>query len=140
MAKFWGLFVTDQSDTQSPKLSTLEYSLAKLVRIMLYASPVIMVGILIGTAIFVGSNPQSYTPRDLSEVGIRTTGVVVGYAESMEQGETAYAPVIEFKTSLGATIMWPSDLYSSSPRYRLGDEVIILYDPQTPDRARIISE
>ena len=107
---------------------------------MLYAFPVIMVGLLIAAAIVINNNPQLYTPQDLSEVGIRTTGVVVGYAETVEQEETTYAPVVEFSTPNGTLFTWPSELYSNPPKYRLGERVVILYDPQSPDRARIIPE
>jgi hypothetical protein len=120
--------------------SSIERSLAKFVQIMLYASPAIMVGILISAAVVLSTNPKLYTPRDINEVGIRTTGVVVGYAETTEQDGTVYAPVIEFRTPDGTLVTWPSESYSNPPGYRLGERVTILYDPQSPDRARIIPE
>lgn len=47
--------------------------------------------------------------------------------------------IVEFTTSTGKTVKYNTNVSSSPPDYAEGDEVPILYDPQTPKRAKIHS-
>lgn len=45
---------------------------------------------------------------------------------------TSYAPVIKFKDSRNRSYTVESNFYSNPPRYRAGDSLDVLYDPQSP--------
>lgn len=66
----------------------------------------------------------------------RATGVVESVtAEQGTRGGTSYFPVISFTTAAGAPVRARSR--SSNNRYRVGDSVPVLYDPNEPDDMQI---
>ena len=53
--------------------------------------------------------------------------------------DSKYAPVVEFRDSLGNLHQFTSKLTSFPPVGRVGDEINILYNPSKPNKAKINS-
>ncbi len=82
---------------------------------------------------------HAYSSWQLVNEGESTTGTVVQMEESRsDEGGTVYSPVIEFMAH-GQTYSFESGNASDPPEYEVGDEVRVLYDPETPEGARIES-
>lgn len=73
----------------------------------------------------------------LKESASIAMGVVVDYETIRSSDGKTYAPIIEFETSHGDKISFQSKMSSSRPKYALGQEIELLYDPLYPDDARI---
>jgi hypothetical protein len=64
-------------------------------------------------------------------------GVVVDQEESTSDDDVVYSPIVKF-TAYDGTAATFTDSFASSPAlYRIGDEVKVLYDPQSFSNARI---
>ena len=66
---------------------------------------------------------------------VSTYGEVIAFEEREGNDTTTYAPVIEFTTRDGETIVHASKTSSSHPDLSVGDQVKMLYDPMVPDNA-----
>lgn len=76
----------------------------------------------------------------LDQVGVVTVGTVIGLEESdsAEGGCCVYSPVVEFKVN-EQTYAFSSSNASDPPRYEIGEQVSVQYDPNNPKRADIES-
>ena len=68
----------------------------------------------------------------------KVKGIVIQmvYSHSSEGGG-GYAPVYQFKTVDGQTIVIQDSLSSNPPRFQVGQKIEVLYDPGNPQKARI---
>ncbi len=92
-------------------------------------------GAVIGTVMVAGSLYWSSQLHAYMESAIRTHGTIVSQKSSYSDGSTTYAPVIEFRPYKSETIMFTSNIGSSNPSWRVGDDVFVLYDPNNVDDA-----
>ncbi len=70
--------------------------------------------------------------------GVSTTGTVVAYEESSDDGGTTYSSIVEFKTDAGETVRFDDTAVSSNPpRHSIGQEVGVIYLEEQPERAVI---
>lgn len=74
----------------------------------------------------------------LDKVGVITTGVVIDQEESdsAESGCCVYAAIVEFNAD-GQSYTFTSGNAYDPPRYEIGEQVNIQYDPGNPERAEI---
>jgi hypothetical protein len=80
--------------------------------------------------------------RRLREHGVRVPGVVIRLKFSHSRGDTTrgtYSPVLRFRTAEGQDIETESDVGTTPAPAREGEQVFVIYDPQTPTLARIDS-
>jgi hypothetical protein len=68
-----------------------------------------------------------------------TSGVVNEVILMHLQDGHSYKPMITFTTQTGETVPLTSVLMSNPPRFRVGQEVPVIYDPSNPHRAHIRS-
>lgn len=81
---------------------------------------------------------------ELTATGIRAEGTVVRlqrkYSRDSEgRGRYMYHPIVQFGTEAGEDIEFRGSASSSSPSYRRGERVSVLYHPRAPQDARIDS-
>lgn len=99
-----------------------------------------------------------YDTIHLQFYGKQTTGTVVGYNMSYsnsnpftEAGKSDYISngnyssdlfytQVAFKTESGKTVYYKSNGGSDTPKYNEGDKVLIYYNPENPDNAKIGNE
>ena len=68
--------------------------------------------------------------------GMRVPGVVVGLRRS--SGDSGvYYPTLRFQTVQGSVMETESDLGSNPSPVRPGQQVMVVYDPERPQRARL---
>ena len=67
----------------------------------------------------------------------KTKGVVVRMVSFTGGDSTKYSPVFQFKTTDGRTIEVEDSQASTPPRFHVGEQVDVLYNPQNPSRARL---
>lgn len=63
--------------------------------------------------------------------------MVYSRSSSSSGGGGGYAPVYQFRTVDGQTIVMHDSLSSNPPQFQVGQEIDILYDPANPQKARI---
>jgi hypothetical protein len=88
--------------------------------------------------IIIGSVSYIRAKRFLSKA-IKTNGRVVemvgkGMADG---GGVMLSPKIEFAAITGQTVQFTESWSSNGPDYKVGDEVVILYDPDNPSKAKV---
>lgn len=90
------------------------------------------VGMLVLSGAFIaGMNTAS-----LLREGVRTTGNVLEFVESYDdEGTLMYSPVYIFRDEQGQEQRVQSKISSSSPRYRQGQSVELIYRPGKPETA-----
>jgi hypothetical protein len=95
-----------------------------------------LIGALVLLAIAVGSTVQRAT---LIFSGSSAEGTVVAKKQvgHLKGGAAAYAPMVQFSASDGATYVVTSDFSGPESAYRFGQHVRILYLPSHPQGARI---
>lgn len=81
---------------------------------------------------------------DLSANGMRAEGTVVRLQRKYSRNSNGdrryfYYPVVQFRTDAGETVEFHGSKGSSSPAYRRGARVAILYPAETPTDAKIES-
>lgn len=81
---------------------------------------------------------HAYSSWQLVSTGRTATGVVVALSESRHEGDITYSPVVEFTVN-GKTISFESGNSSNPPTHKVGDPVEVIYDPESPQDARIHS-
>lgn len=75
--------------------------------------------------------------------GKRVTGRVVDHVIQRDPGHLSfkiYVPVFEFHNEVGAAFRVQSTYGSRPPVHKVGDEVVVRYDPADPERAEIVGE
>jgi hypothetical protein len=71
--------------------------------------------------------------------GVKTTGRVIGHAQRSDRSQAMYRAVIEFTDLRDRRRLAESNVGSSAPLGRVGDEVQVSLDPGDPDTATIVS-
>jgi hypothetical protein len=70
----------------------------------------------------------------------RAAGSVVEMQTRQDsEGDTLFYPVVEFTTADGEIVRFRSSTGSNPPRFEVGEEVEVLYDPLLPENARVSS-
>ena len=81
---------------------------------------------------------EAYVAWQLQTHGITASGTVVQLEEVTDSDGTGYRPLIEFKVN-DQTYIFKGIYASNPPRYNVGDQVNIRYDPANPGVAQIDS-
>jgi len=108
----------------------------KLLSWMFGLFAVIGVGALIGAGVVLNSTYQFLDWASYSD-GVVTE--LVRNRSNQGSGRGSYAPVVEFKTESGETIEFVSTTSSNPPSFRKGERVEVVYDPWSPQDAKINS-
>jgi hypothetical protein len=66
---------------------------------------------------------------------VDTTGTVVDYVVSSGQDGTSYRPVIQFLVD-GQVVQFTDRMGTSPPRYEVGEQIPVKYDPKKPTKAK----
>ena len=93
--------------------------------------------LLSGLLFFTIGSGMTYRQRTLEKLGIEAQGVVVGLDESYDSDGSTYAPIVQFKTSSGQSVEYTTSYYSSPPSYKVGQPVVVVYSPGSPEKAVI---
>jgi hypothetical protein len=94
---------------------------------------------LFGLFFFAIGSGLTLRQRSLENSGIQAPGKVVGLQENSDSDGSSYAPVVQFK--LGDKNYEFISSYSSSPSaYEIGEQVIVVYPRDEPDKAIIKGE
>lgn len=70
---------------------------------------------------------------------VEADGVIVDFDEKFVNGNRTYKPVYEFVDEMGETHRGKASWSSSHPKYKEGDTVALLYNPEDKDDSRINS-
>ncbi len=90
-----------------------------------------VVQLLVGGIIF-------YFDFSFKQSAQKTQGTVVEIvSHSGSKSGTQYYPVIEFRNETGQRYTFESDWGSSGPEHRIGDPVMVIYDPKDPSDAKL---
>jgi hypothetical protein len=89
---------------------------------------------LVALGLFAAGGYGYKQTRDFLRSAQRSTGVVVAVVG--KPGETTY-PRVRFADAAGRTHEFASDLRTSPPRYAVGEQVVVLYPADAPERAQI---
>ncbi len=94
-------------------------------------------GIISFTMLFIGIFSYVRTKKFLNRA-IETRGTVVdsAFKGSAESGGSMYSPKIKFTDRMGNEFEFTENWSSNRPDFKLGDEVIVLYNPAKPQKAR----
>ena len=92
---------------------------------------------LIGTLFFVIGLAIYLNTRAFIASSIQAEGLVIDMIARRSDGETTYAPKVEFVAENGETYTFVSSLGSSPPTFRVGQSVGVRYQGDDPDRARV---
>ncbi|MBB2908838.1 hypothetical protein FHS43_000084 [Streptosporangium becharense] len=93
-------------------------------------------GILFGAVFAVSGVRMLTAARYLRRHGVRVPGVVVGLRRSSGNDGVFY-PTMQFQTVQGFVVETESDLGSNPAPARPGQQVMVVYDPERPQRARL---
>ena len=89
-----------------------------------------LVGLCTGVLFF----SELYTRCRITMNGIETNGTVVEVKYQTSKGTVLAAPVIEYKTSMGTTEIYDSEVYTNMVKYEEGETIKLHYDPDNPKR------
>ena len=96
--------------------------------------------VAIGILLLAGAVISINSTRQLLNEGIRTTGNVVDYTIGQDdEGTTMYAPVFAFLDQDGFEHRVQSNVSSSGQAYIMGQAVTVIYRPDSPESAEIMS-
>lgn len=87
----------------------------------------VLIGVFlyIRTRIFIGKAQE-----------VKGTVIEMVYSRNSD-GDGGFSPVYQFKTLDGQNIVIHDSLSSNPPRFQVGQEVKVLYDPGNPQKARL---
>ena len=89
-------------------------------------------------AILAGTSYWLYQGRAVEIAAYQpAVGVIVGSHVNTEGGRKMFAPIIRFESNDGESVEFKSRTFSRPPRFEIGDEIEIVYDPKDPARAMI---
>lgn len=77
--------------------------------------------------------------RSFLKGAVETTGKVTASeykGEADEGGGSMYSPKIKFSDNMGREYEFTENWSSNRPDFKIGDEVIVLYNPSNPQKAR----
>jgi hypothetical protein len=95
--------------------------------------------LLVGVIIFGVIMVINYIQTSFANSALPATGRVVELDESCDSDGCSYSPVIEFVTKDEQTSRFESNYSEAPPRFRVGESVEILYDPNDPTRGEVAS-
>jgi hypothetical protein len=87
--------------------------------------------VLIGVFLFIRTRSFIGKAQEVKGIVIQMV-----YSQGSDDGG-GYAPVYQFKTLEGQDIVIHDGLSSNPPRFKVGQEIQVLYDPGNPHKARI---
>ncbi|WP_322822651.1 DUF3592 domain-containing protein [Chloroflexus sp.] len=95
---------------------------------------------IIGAVVIFAGWLWQHSTRERLNTMISDTGTVVDLLKVQRPGETAsFYPIVEFRTQAGEVVRFEGSTGVSENTYRIGQQVDILYDPRSPQDARIDS-
>ena len=94
-------------------------------------------GLISFTMLFIGIISYVRTKKFLNSA-VETRGTVVEsvYKGSSDGGGSMYSPKVKFTDRMGREFDFTENWSSNRPDFNIGDEVIVLYDPANPQKAR----
>jgi len=92
---------------------------------------------LAGLLFFAIGSGLTMHQRTLESQGIEAPGMVVDLQENYDSDGSTYAPVVQFKTNSGQSIEFVSSYSSSPPAFDVGENVTVVYPPDSPSDAII---
>lgn len=92
--------------------------------------------LMLGLTCTVGGSLWGLKRWRLRRNGARAVGIVAELSTDMDIPRT-HRPIVEFKTDTGQTIRFRGSTGSSSPSYRQGQSVRVIYSRQSPWNAQI---
>lgn len=94
-------------------------------------------GVISFTMLAIGIISYIRTKKFLASA-VETKGSVIGnvFKGSAEGGGSMYSPKIQFTDRMGKQFEFTENWSSNRPDFKIGDEVIVLYDPARPQKAR----
>lgn len=93
--------------------------------------------LLFGLLFFAIGSGLTYQQRRLEKQGIEVQGVVIRLQENYDSDSSTYAPVVHFTTNSGQNVEFITSYYSSPPDYEVGEQVLVVYSPEQPEKAVI---
>lgn len=89
------------------------------------------------TMLLIGIISYIRTKRFLNSA-VETLGTVVDgvYKGQADGGDSMYSPKIKFSDTMGRIHEFTENWSSNRPDFKVGDEVIVLYNPENPLKAR----
>ena len=91
---------------------------------------------LFGLLFFAIGSGLTMRQRSLEKQGIEAQGVVVGLQENYDSDGSTYAPIVQFRLG-NQNREFVSSYSSSPPAYEVGEQVIVVYPPDEPNKAII---
>lgn len=92
------------------------------------------IAIIVGAFFLVLAVVHYFRLRKLSEVGNKTYAVIKDLIRSPQaDGIVNYIPVFEYKTMSGEIITRRSYIGNNKDKYKIGDKVAIVYNPENPE-------
>src|SRR5690242_13625031 len=68
---------------------------------------------------------------------VETRGrVMESVFKGSDDGGSMYSPKIQFTDRMGRQVEFTENWSSNRPDFKIGDEVVVLYDPAKPEKAR----
>ena len=96
--------------------------------------------LVIGAGLLVGALISGLNSFSLLREGVRTTGNVVDFNQGYDdEGDMMYTPVFTFLDEQGSQHQVTSRVSRSSPGYRRGEAVTVIYRRSSPENAEIQS-
>ncbi len=94
-------------------------------------------GLISFTMLVIGIISYIRTKKFLNRA-VETRGIVIdkAFKGSSEGGGGMYSPKIKFTDRMGKELEFTENWSSNRPDFKIGDEVIVLYDPANPVKAR----
>ncbi len=94
-------------------------------------------GLISGVMLLIGIISYIRTKKFLSNA-VETRGIVTASVDKgmSDGGGTMYSPQIRFTDSLGREFEFTENWSGNRPDFKIGEEVIVLYDPAKPNEAR----
>ena len=94
---------------------------------------------LIGLGLVVSGRTRRFLTTGCRADGVVTALVPRTNMEGPDLARTTYAPSVEFTAQTGALRSFTSATAASRPAYRVGQHVVVVYDPRNPRKAIILS-
>ena len=107
----------------------------KLLKTIKYVFLIAGIGMLIGTLITFKST------YEFLKISVASQGTIVkliaSRSTSSSGNSTVYRPVVQFIDQNGNQVEFVSSTGSNPPSYKIGEEVEVLYNPESPNEAKI---
>ena len=93
-------------------------------------------GLISVTMLAIGIISYVRTKKFLS-TAVETRGTVTeGVYKGSDEGSAMYSPKIKFTDRMGRELEFTENWSTNRPDFKIGDEVIVLYDPSNPQKAK----